>query len=73
MSILYYFGLTQIVAGKIAWMLGRTMGTTAIETFGVASNIFLSGVSNPESLYNKSTTSISSSTGSVGFKIFTTT
>ncbi len=44
MAILYYFGLTQRAAASIAWLMGATMGTTAIETFGVASNIFLNGV-----------------------------
>ncbi len=44
MSIMYYFGLTQRAAASLAWLMGVTMGTTAIETFGVAANIFLNGV-----------------------------
>ena len=44
MGILYYYGVTQIVATKMAWILKVTLGTTAIETLGVASNIFLHGV-----------------------------
>ena len=45
MSTLYYMGITQMLAGKMAWLMQKTMGTTAIETLGVASNIFLNGVS----------------------------
>ena len=44
LSMLYYCGVTQVCAGKTAWLMQRTMGTTAIETLGVASNIFLNGV-----------------------------
>ncbi|ELU12189.1 hypothetical protein CAPTEDRAFT_123339 [Capitella teleta] len=44
MGILYYLGVTQAVAGKLAWLLQSTMGTTAIETLGVAGNIFLNGM-----------------------------
>jgi pyrimidine nucleoside transport protein len=44
MSILYYYGLTQLLAMKIAWLMQKTMHTTAIETLSVASNIFLNGV-----------------------------
>ena len=46
MAILYYCGLTQIAAMKMAWLMKVTMGTTAIETLGAASNIFLHGVCN---------------------------
>ena len=45
MSILYYLGVTQVVASKIGWVVQKTMGTTAIESLGVAANIFLNGVS----------------------------
>lgn len=45
MGILYYYGVTQIVAAKLGWFFMVTMGTTAIETLGVAANIFLNGVS----------------------------
>ena len=44
MSMLYYLGITQVLAAKMAWLMQKTMGTTAIETLGVASNIFLNGV-----------------------------
>lgn len=44
LSILYYYGLTQKVAAKTAWLMQVTLDTTAIETLGVASNIFLNGV-----------------------------
>ena len=46
MSILYYYGITQICASKMAWLMQKTMGTTAIETLGVSANIFLNGVRN---------------------------
>ena len=45
MSILYYMGLTQVLAQKVGWFMQVTMGTTAIESLGVAANIFLNGVS----------------------------
>ena len=45
LSILYYYGLTQKCAAKTAWLMQISLGTTAIETLGVASNIFLNGVS----------------------------
>lgn len=45
MSILYYLGITQVVAGKLGWFVQLTMGTTAIESLGVGANIFLNGVS----------------------------
>ena len=45
LSILYYYGLTQRIAAKTAWLMQVSLGTTAIETLGVASNIFLNGVS----------------------------
>ena len=44
LSILYYYGLTQRIAAKTAWLMQVSLGTTAIETLGVASNIFLNGV-----------------------------
>ena len=45
LGMLYYLGVTQVCAAKMAWLMQRTMGTTAIETLGVSSNIFLNGVS----------------------------
>jgi len=44
MSILYYLGVTQLVASKMAWAMSVCFGTTAIETLGVVSNIMLNGV-----------------------------
>ncbi|CAD5117032.1 unnamed protein product [Dimorphilus gyrociliatus] len=44
MSILYFMGVTQIVAGKLGWLMQKTMGTTAVETLSVAANIFLNGM-----------------------------
>ena len=44
MSILYYYGVTQICAVKLGWIFQVTMGTTAIETLSVSANIFLNGV-----------------------------
>lgn len=44
MGILYYMGIIQVVAAKVAWLMQVTTGTTAIETMGVAANIFLNGV-----------------------------
>ena len=45
MSILYFMGITQVIAAKIGWLMSISMGTTAIESLSVAANIFLSGVS----------------------------
>jgi len=44
MSILYYLGITQTVAGKMGWFVQATMQTTAIESLAVAANIFLNGM-----------------------------
>ena len=44
MAIFYYLGITQLAASKLAWGMSVCMGTTAIETLGVASNIMLNGV-----------------------------
>ena len=45
MGILYYLGITQVIAAKLALVFEYTMGTTAIETLGATANIFLNGVS----------------------------
>ena len=50
LSILYYFGVTQLVASKLAWAMSAVMGTTAIETLAVAANIMLNGVSSSNML-----------------------
>jgi len=44
MSILYYLGVTQVIAGKAGWFMQIFLETTAIETLAVASNIFLNGM-----------------------------
>lgn len=44
MSILYFLGVTQVVAGKLGWLMQKTMGTTAVETLSVSANIFLNGM-----------------------------
>ncbi|ELU00517.1 hypothetical protein CAPTEDRAFT_181428 [Capitella teleta] len=40
-SILYYLGVMQVVILKIAWVMQRTMGTTAAESVNAAGNIFI--------------------------------
>lgn len=45
MSILYYLGVTQVIAGKMGWFMQICLKTTAIETLAIAANIFLNGVS----------------------------
>ena len=47
MAVLYYVGLTQKLAEKMAWLMLVTMKSTAIETLSVAANIFLNGVCTP--------------------------
>jgi len=44
MSILYYLGITQVVAGKVGWFMQLCLKTTAIETLAIAANIFLNGM-----------------------------
>jgi pyrimidine nucleoside transport protein len=43
-SILYYLGVMQVVILKIAWVMQRTMGTTAAESVNAAGNIFIGQV-----------------------------
>ena len=43
-SVLYYWGVTQWAVCKMGWLMQVTMGTTAVESFSTAANIFLSGV-----------------------------
>lgn len=40
-SIMYYWGLMQLVVCRIAWLMQFTMGTTAIESLNAATNIFI--------------------------------
>jgi len=44
MAILHYYGLTQLAACKLGWLMQKTLGTTAIETLNVCANIFLDGM-----------------------------
>ena len=43
-SVLYYLGIMQIVILKLAWIMQRTMGTTAAESVNAAGNIFIGQV-----------------------------
>lgn len=43
-SVLYYLGVMQVVILKLAWIMQRSMGTTAAESVSAAGNIFLSQV-----------------------------
>lgn len=45
-SIMYYWGLMQLVVCRIAWLMQFTMGTTAIESLNAATNIFIGMVRN---------------------------
>lgn len=40
-SILYYYGVMQVMVMKVGWLLHHTMGTTACESMNAAGNIFL--------------------------------
>ncbi|XP_071506310.1 solute carrier family 28 member 3-like [Diadema antillarum] len=40
-AVLYYWGVMQTVIGKIAWLMQRTMKTTASESLSAAGNIFI--------------------------------
>ena len=40
-SVLYYVGVIQWLIRNIGWMMSVTMGTTAVESFNAAGNIFL--------------------------------
>jgi len=40
-AILYHFGIIQRVVRGMAWVMQRTMGTTAIESLAAAANVFL--------------------------------
>eukprot|EP00057_Strongylocentrotus_purpuratus_P025128 XP_011679602.1 PREDICTED: solute carrier family 28 member 3-like [Strongylocentrotus purpuratus] len=39
-SVLYYWGVMQVLIQKMAWLMQRTMQTTAIESISAAGNIF---------------------------------
>jgi CNT family concentrative nucleoside transporter len=40
-SVLYYFGVLQVVVKGIAWVMQRTLGTSGAETLSASGNIFL--------------------------------
>ena len=40
-SALYHLGFMQFLIGKIAWLMQRTMGTSATESMSAAGNIFV--------------------------------
>lgn len=40
-AVLYHFGIMQRVVRAMAWVLQRTMGTTAVESLSAAANVFL--------------------------------
>ena len=46
LSVLYYYGVTQSCAVNTAWLLQTFLGTTAVETLAVTSNLFMNSVSN---------------------------
>ncbi len=41
MSLLYYYGVMQWIIAGLAWLMRRTLGTSAAETLSVAANIFV--------------------------------
>ncbi|CAH1777708.1 unnamed protein product [Owenia fusiformis] len=41
-AVLYYWGVIQWIIGKMAFIMQFTMGTTAVESFSCAANIFIS-------------------------------
>lgn len=40
-SMLYYLGIMQVVVNSLAWVMQRTLGTSAAETLSASANIFL--------------------------------
>ncbi|CAH1792803.1 unnamed protein product [Owenia fusiformis] len=44
MSVLYFFGITQVIVKKMGWFMQMTCGTTAVESLSVSANIFLNGM-----------------------------
>ncbi|CAD5217687.1 unnamed protein product [Bursaphelenchus okinawaensis] len=40
-SVLYYYGVIQVVLSKVAWVMQHTIGTTAAESLNAAACIFL--------------------------------
>ncbi|KAJ8032077.1 Solute carrier family 28 member 3 [Holothuria leucospilota] len=46
-SVLYYWGTMQFIIKKIAWLMERTMKTSATESLNAAGNIFLGPTDSP--------------------------
>jgi pyrimidine nucleoside transport protein len=40
-SVLYYYGIIQVILSKVAWVMQKTIGTTAAESLNAAACIFL--------------------------------
>lgn len=40
-SILYFYGVMQVLVVKVGWFLQKTVGTTACESLNASGNIFL--------------------------------
>ncbi len=40
-SVLYYFGILQIIVKGMAWLLSRTLGLSGAESMAAAANVFL--------------------------------
>jgi CNT family concentrative nucleoside transporter len=40
-SVLYYFGVLQLVVRAMAWVMARVMGTSGAETLSVSANVFM--------------------------------
>ncbi|XP_070579806.1 solute carrier family 28 member 3-like isoform X2 [Ptychodera flava] len=43
-NVLYYLGVIKFCVSKLAWLLHRTMQTSAVESFNAAGNIFIGQV-----------------------------
>jgi pyrimidine nucleoside transport protein len=43
-SVLYYYGIIQVILSKVAWVMQKTIGTTAAESLNAAACIFLGQV-----------------------------
>ena len=43
-AVLYYLGTMQVVIKKIAWLMQKTMQTSASESLNAAGNIFVGQV-----------------------------
>ena len=47
LAVLYHIGVMQFIIRKIAWVMVKTMGTSAAETLSVAANIFVGQTESP--------------------------